>query len=160
MGSAVSGGGRDAVGGGGRLCQRRRWPTRVMNVRSGVSTHWDALTAEVGAELGISRGRASSQMHHGLDLVEHFPIDGGVPVGAVDYRVISMILFRTGLITDPELQAEIDERLAASCPSWNGLSHNKLIEVIDWVVRDVNPAAVRVARQADEGPSCRDGFHG
>ena len=26
---------------------------------------WEAIAAEVGAELGISRGRASSQMSHG-----------------------------------------------------------------------------------------------
>ncbi|MFN8088040.1 MAG: DUF222 domain-containing protein [Mycobacterium sp.] len=135
----------------GRLCQRRLADAGDERTQWCID-NWDALTAEVGAELGISRGRASSQMHHGLDLVEHFPALTAVFLsGAVDYRVISMILFRTGLITDPELQAEIDERLAASCPSWNGLSHNKLIEVIDWVVRDVNPAAVRVARQADEG---------
>ena len=135
----------------GRFCQGRLAEAGDERTQWCID-NWDALTAEVGAELGISRGRASSQMHHGLDLVEHFPALTAVFLsGAVDYRVISMILFRTALITDPELQAEIDERLAASCPSWNGLSHTKLIEVVDWLVRDVDPAAVRVARQADEG---------
>jgi len=135
----------------GRFCQRRLAVAGDERTQWCID-NWDALAAEVGAELGIGRGRASSQMHHGLDLVEHFPALTAVFVsGVVDYRVVSMILFRTGLITDPALQAEIDERLAAACPGWNGLSHNKLIGVIDWLVREVDPAAVRVAREADEG---------
>ena len=135
----------------GRLCQGRLAAAGDERTQWCID-NWDALAAEVGAELGISRGRASAQMHHGVDLVEHFPALTAVFLsGVVDYRVISMILFRTGLITDPDLQAEIDERLALACAGWNGLSHNRLTEVIDWVVREVDPAAVRVARQADEG---------
>lgn len=134
----------------GRLCQRRLAAAGDERTQWCID-NWDAVAAEVGAELGVSRGRASSQMQHGLDLVERFPKLAAVFLsGVVDYRVISMILFRTGLITDPELLAEIDERLARVCSGWNGLSHNKLIAVVDWYVREIDPAAVRVARQADD----------
>ena len=36
------------------------------------------------------------------------------------------------------------------CSGWNALSHNKLIEAVDWYVREIDPAAVRVARQTDD----------
>jgi DNA invertase Pin-like site-specific DNA recombinase len=34
---------------------------------------WKAIAAEIGAELDISRGRASSQMHYGQALITRFP---------------------------------------------------------------------------------------
>lgn len=40
---------------------------------SGVSTIGKAIAAERGAELGISRGRASTQMHYGSALIKRFP---------------------------------------------------------------------------------------
>ena len=134
----------------GRLCQRRLEQAGDERTQWCID-NWDSVAAEVGAELGISRGRASAQMHHGLELIERFPAVAAVFLtGVVDFRVVSMILFRTGLITDPELLAEIDERLARVCPGWNALSHNKLIEAVDWYVREIDPAAVRVARQSDD----------
>ena len=134
----------------GRLCQGRLAAAGDERTQWCID-NWDSVAAEVGAELGISRGRASSQMHHGLELIERFPALAAVFLtGVVDFRVVSMILFRTGLITDPELLAEIDARLARVCPGWNALSHNKLIEAVDWYVREIDPAAVRVARQADD----------
>ena len=42
---------------------------------------WEAVAAEIGAELGISRGRASSQMHYGTTLLERFPTLGAVFAG-------------------------------------------------------------------------------
>ena len=44
---------------------------------------------------GDQPGRASAQMHHGLELIERFPALAAVFVtGVVDFRVLSMILFR------------------------------------------------------------------
>ena len=134
----------------GRLCQRRLAEAGDERTQWCID-NWDSVAAEVGAALGISRGRASAQMHHGLELIERFPALAAVFVtGVVDFRVLSMILFRTGLITDPELLAEVDERVAGVCSGWNALSHNKLIEAVDWYVREIDPAAVRVARQTDD----------
>ena len=90
--------------------------------------NWDALTAEVRAELGINQVGRRRRCIMAWIWSSIPGVDGGLPVGAVDYRVISMILFRCTLITDPALQAEIDERLATSASkSWNGLSHNRLM---------------------------------
>ena len=62
--------------------------------------NWEAVAAEVGAELGISRGRASSQMNYGFELLERLPKLGRVfAAGDVEFRVIVAAVFRTGLIT-------------------------------------------------------------
>ena len=111
---------------------------------------WEAIAAEVGAELGISRGRASSQMHYGTTLLERFPALGAVFLaGAVDFRVIAAAIFRTDLLTDTAALATIDAQLAAKAPSWNTLSREKITELVDWLVIELDPDAVRVAKQRD-----------
>ena len=40
--------------------------------------NWEAVAAEIGAELGISRNRASAQMNYGVELLERLPRLGGV----------------------------------------------------------------------------------
>ena len=111
---------------------------------------WEVIAAEIGAELGISRGRASSQMRYGTALLDRFPKLGAVFVGgAVDFRVIAAAIFRTDLITDAAVLAQIDAELARKAPSWNKLSREKITELVDWMVIDLDPEAVRVARQRD-----------
>ena len=111
---------------------------------------WEVIAAEIGAELGISRGRASSQMRYGSALLDRFPKLGAVFVGgAVDFRVIAAAIFRTDLITDAAVLAQIDAELARKAPSWNKLSREKITELVDWMVIDLDPEAVRVARQRD-----------
>jgi len=39
---------------------------------------WKATAADIGAELGISRGLASTQMHYGSALIKRFPKLGAV----------------------------------------------------------------------------------
>ncbi len=111
---------------------------------------WEAIAAEVGAELGISRGRASSQMRYGEALLKRFPELGAVFLaGNVDFRVIAAAIFRTDLIQDPDVLAKIDEKLARKAPAWNKLSREKVTELVDWMVIELDPEAVRVARQRD-----------
>jgi hypothetical protein len=111
---------------------------------------WEVIAAEIGAELGISRGRASSQMRYGTTLPERFPKLGEVFLaGRVDFRVIAATIFRTDLITDAAVLAEIDVQLARKAPSWNKLSREKVTELVDWMVIEADPEAVRVARQRD-----------
>ena len=45
--------------------------------------------------------------------------------------------------------AEIDARLARKAPSWNNISRETIVELVDWMVIDADPDAVRVARQRD-----------
>ena len=114
--------------------------------------NWEAVAAEVGAELGISRARASSEMNYGLELVERLPkLGAAMAAGEVDFQVIAVVVFRTGLIVDPAVLAAIDARLAAAARRWNGLSRRKIVELVDWWVRELDPAAERVARSTDEG---------
>jgi len=133
----------------GRFTQRR--------IEQGTDEHnfwcvddWEVIAAEVGAELGISRGRASSQMRYGTALLERFPKLGEVFLaGQVDFRVIAAAVFRTDLIKDDAALAEIDAQLTRKAPSWNKLSREKIAALIDWMVIDLDPDAVRVAKQRD-----------
>jgi Domain of unknown function (DUF222) len=111
---------------------------------------WEVIAAEIGAELGISRRRASSQMRYGTALLKRFPKLGDVFVaGQVDFRVIAAAVFRTDLITDTDVLAKIDAELARRAPSWNKLSREKITELVDWMVIEADPEAVRVAKQRD-----------
>jgi len=135
----------------GRLCQVRMADRDVLDRLQWCIDNWEAVAAEVGAELGISRGRASSQMNYGLELVERLPKLGAVmAAGLVDFRVIAVVVFRTGLINDAQVLAEIDAQLAAVAPGWNALSRRRVAELVDWRVRELDPAAERVARSADD----------
>ena len=114
--------------------------------------NWEAVAAEVAAELGISRARASSHMNYGVELVERLPkLGAAMAAGEVDFQVIAVVVFRTGLITDEQVLATIDTQLAAMAPGWNAFSRRRVAELVDWRVRELDPAAERVARDADEG---------
>jgi hypothetical protein len=135
----------------GRLCQVRMADLDAEDRMQWCIDNWEAVAAEVGAELGISRARASSEMNYGLELVERLPrLGAAMAAGEVDFQVISVVVFRTGLIVDPAVLAAIDARLAGSAPAWNGLSRRKIVELVDWWVRELDPAAERVARSTDE----------
>lgn len=131
----------------GRLCLGRLADADDDRV-SWCMDHWEAVAAEVGAQLGVSRGRASSDMHYGIELIERLPRLGAVFLdGDVDAQVVAAIIFRTGLIVDPEVLATVDAQLARLAPSWNGSSRKRLVSLIDWRIRMLDPAAVRVPRE-------------
>ena len=135
----------------GRLCLVRMADVEVEDRTQWCIDNWEAVAAEVGAELGISRARASSEMNYGLELVVRLPkLGAAMAAGEVDFRVISVVVFRTGLIVDETVLALIDARLAAAARSWNGLSRRKIVELVDWRVRELDPAAERAARGVDE----------
>ena len=113
--------------------------------------NWELVAAEVAAAQGISRGRGSWQLEYGLALMDRLPQLGAVfAAGDVDFRVISAVVFRTGLIMDDEALARIDGWLARKAPRWNKLSREKITEIVDWRVQELDPAAVRVARARDD----------
>ena len=112
---------------------------------------WDVIAAEVAAELGVSRERAATQMQYGMTLIERLPKLAAVFLaGDVDFRVIAAVDHRTGLITDRDVLADIDQELAARVPHWNKHSRKKIAALVDRLVIDLDPEAIRVARQADE----------
>lgn len=147
----------------GRLCQLRMAAVDEADHSQWCIDNWEAVAAEVGAELGVSRGRASSQMGYGLDLVERLPKLAAVfAAGDIDFRVVAVALFHTGLITDPGVLGAVDEQLARCAPGWNALSQRRLAECVDWRVRELDPAAERVAqeRQSDRQVDIRPGSGG
>jgi hypothetical protein len=112
---------------------------------------WDAAAAEVGAELGVGRGRASKLMEYGQALVERLPrVAERFLAGEVDVRVVATIIYRTELITDADACATIDELIAERARRWHHLSYPKLTQLIDWLVLDVDPDALRRAKDKDD----------
>ncbi|MGU3654379.1 DUF222 domain-containing protein [Mycolicibacterium sp. A43C] len=109
---------------------------------------WELVAAELGAELGISRGRACTLITQGRDLLTRLPVFAQVFAGGgVDLRVLGVILHRCALITDPDIMVVIDAQLAAAAPSWNALSDERIAELIDWMIIEVDPVAVRRVRE-------------
>ena len=135
----------------GQLCQRRMSSVDAADRAQWCIDNWEAVAAEVAAELGISQGRASSQMNYGVQLIERLPKLGALfASGAIEYRTVVIAAFRTGLITDADILDAVDTRLTQHAARWNTLSEEKLKEKIDWFVRELDPYAVRAARQADD----------
>jgi hypothetical protein len=142
----------------------------VRRIEAGTDEHnfwcvddWEVIAAEIGAELGISRGRASAQMGYGKTLIQRLPKLGAVfAAGLVDFRVISAAAYRTDLIVDKDALATVDTQLAITAPTWNTLSRETVAELVDWMVIDVDPDAVRIAKQRDldRHIEVRPGQHG
>ncbi|MEX7472859.1 DUF222 domain-containing protein [Mycobacterium adipatum] len=125
---------------------------------------WEVVAAELGAELGLSRGRACTLITQGRILITDLPrFADAFGTGVVDLRVLRIILNRTALVTDPDIMSVLDAELAKAAPSWNALSDDRIAELVDWMVVDVDPDAVRRARESRRARSitvepCGDGM--
>jgi hypothetical protein len=105
----------------------------------------------VAAAQGISRGRAAGQLRYGLVLAERLPkLSALFAAGVVDFRVISAVVFRTELMIDNDALVWLDQWLARAAHRWSRWSYNKIVELVDYWIQKLEPAAVRVARKADE----------
>jgi len=113
---------------------------------------WEQVAAEVAAAQGISRGRAAGQLRYGLALAERLPKLGELfAAGEVDFRVVSAVVARSELMTDTGALNRLDRWLARTAHRWGRKSYNKIVELTDYAIQRLEPAAVRVAREADEG---------
>ncbi len=134
----------------GRFCQIRLASAEPERERWCID-NWEAIAAEVAAELGISRGRAASQMGYGLNLLERFPLVAAeFAAGNIDFRIIVAVDFRTGLITDNDALARLDSTLAEKAPHWNTLSRARIAQLLDWLVVEADPDALRMTRQDND----------
>ncbi len=112
---------------------------------------WEVVAAEIGAELGISRGRASSMMSSGQALIKRLPKVAKVfAAGEIEWQVVNMLIYRTDLMVSEDACALIDAIFADRAAQWNHLSYNKLVEVVDWLVLQIDPDAVRRAKSRDD----------
>jgi hypothetical protein len=99
--------------------------------------NWSAVSAEVAAAMGVTLGAASHQLMVAKALADRLPRVAEVfAAGAVSYRVVNAIVFRTALIKQDEAMAKVDTELAAHIAGWGSLSATKLEGAIDyWVDR-------------------------
>ncbi|GAA4536582.1 HNH endonuclease signature motif containing protein [Mycobacterium paraffinicum] len=110
---------------------------------------WDAVAAQVGAASGCSVAMAHSYLRYAMAMRERLPQVGkAFAAGDIDYRAFQTIVFRTDLITDPEVMARVDERLAVVISRRPSLTRAGLGAAVDRVVALVDADAVRRAKEA------------
>jgi len=134
----------------GELYARRAPEDDVDRENWAIDGH-ENLVAEVGAALGISRGRARGRLHYAIALRERLPRVAEVFArGLIDFRMMAAVVSRTDLVEDPLLIAKLDAAVARHSPKWMRLSGPRLFERIDmWVMR-FDPAGKRVPRERTE----------
>ncbi len=104
----------------------------------------EAVTAELAAALGISQGLAGSRVRHARAMRERLPKVAQVfKAGDIDYRAFATMVYRTDLITDPEVLAAVDAELAVKVARWPSLTRARLAGAVDAVVARVDVDAVR-----------------
>src|SRR6201991_84358 len=113
----------------------------------GTDTH-DAITAEIVAALGITGGLADSYLDYARAMRLRLPRVGALLVaGDIDYRTFQTIVFRTDLITDPQVLAAVDGELALKVARWPGITQGRLGGYVDRVVARADRDAVRRRRE-------------
>ena len=108
----------------------------------------EAVAAEVGAALRISQGLAASRLRYARAMRERLPRVGEVfSAGDIDYRMFQTLVYRTDLITDAEVLAAVDARLAANVARWPSMTRGRLAAQVDKVVARADADAVRRRRE-------------
>ncbi|MGE2738064.1 DUF222 domain-containing protein, partial [Mycolicibacterium vaccae] len=104
-----------------------------------------AVAAELAAALGVTQGLALAQTHRGVALRDRLPrVEALFAQGLVSDLLVRAIVYRTGLITDAAVMAEVDAALARQVGFWGALSQVKVEQAIDATVISHDPAAQRV----------------
>jgi hypothetical protein len=112
----------------------------------------EAVCAEVAAALSISTGLAASHVRYARALREQLPMLGRVFIaGDIDESTFRTCVFRTGLITDEQVLAAIDARLAVRVPRWGSMNRSQLAARIDKIVAREDLDAVRRRRERVAG---------
>ncbi|SOJ55125.1 hypothetical protein MSIMFB_02614 [Mycobacterium simulans] len=119
-----------------------------------------AVAAEVAAALRISQSLAAGRVGDARAMRERLPQTAEVfKAGDIGYPMFRTIVFRTDLITDPEVLAGVDEQLALSVRCWPSMTKGRLGAQVDKIVAKADADAVRrrKERQGDRefwiGPS-------
>jgi hypothetical protein len=108
----------------------------------------EAITAEVAAALGITQGLAASYLEYSRAMRLRLPRVGELLVaGDIDYRTFQTIVYRTDLISDPDVLAAVDAELAVKVARWPGITRSRLGGYVDLVVARTDRDAVRRRRE-------------
>ena len=122
-----------------------------------------AVAAEVGAALRISQGCAASRLRYARAMRERLPQVGEVfKAGDIDYRAFTTIVYRSDLITDPDVLTTVDAQLAANVARWPSMTTRRLAAQIDKIVARADADAVRRHTQSKDDREiwigdCEDG---
>jgi hypothetical protein len=104
----------------------------------------EAVAAELAAALRISQGLAGSRLRYARAMRERLPAIAEVfKAGDIDFRTFQTIVYRTDLITDPDVLAVVDTQLAAQVPRWPSMTQGRLAAHIDKIVAKADADAVR-----------------
>ena len=107
----------------------------------------DAAACEVAAELNVSPGLASSYIRYADALRHTVPTVGALLInGDIAFDAFAAVVFRTGLITDPDILTRVDAQLAAAMPRWGSMNRHQLNGRIDKIIAKVDRDAVRRRR--------------
>jgi hypothetical protein len=103
-----------------------------------------AVSAEVAAALRMSQGLAASHLRYARAMREQLPKLAQVfKAGDIDQRTFATIVYRTELITDPEVLATVDGQLALTVVRWPSMTRGRLAGHIDKIVAKADADAVR-----------------
>ncbi|GKU35541.1 hypothetical protein NJB14197_39160 [Mycobacterium montefiorense] len=130
---------------------------------SWVCDTWDAISAEVAAALNISQALASSYLNYSRALRIRLPHVGALLVaGDISYATFQTIVYRTDLITDPDVMSAVDTELARKVRGWPSMTRGQLGAAVDRVVARADRDAIRRTRkqQADRDFSLQDSGNG
>ncbi|HEX2214793.1 MAG TPA: DUF222 domain-containing protein [Mycobacterium sp.] len=104
---------------------------------------WASVAAEVAAAMNISDRKASGQMRIAEILRDHLPsVFALFARGRLSGRVIAAITWRTRLIVDDEVWAQIDAALAERAQRFGPLSDEKLTVAVDDLVQRFDRGAL------------------
>ncbi|MGH3626209.1 MAG: HNH endonuclease signature motif containing protein [Sciscionella sp.] len=123
----------------------------------------EAVTAEVAAALQASQALAASYLYYARAMRNRLPQVGrALTAGDISYSVFQAIVYRTDLITDPEIMAAVDSELAVRARRWPSMTRGRLAAYVDQVVARADRDAVRRRReqQADREFSIWDSGNG
>lgn len=124
---------------------------------------WDAISAEIAAALHVSQALASSYLNYSRAMRNRLPrIGAALIAGDISYSTFQTIVYRTDLITDPEVMAAVDAKLAMKVRRWPSMTRGRLGAAVDRVVAGADHDAVRRTReqQADREFSLWDSGNG
>ncbi|HTM83339.1 MAG TPA: HNH endonuclease signature motif containing protein [Mycobacterium sp.] len=104
----------------------------------------EAVAAEVAAALRISQGLAVNTLGYARALRERLPRVGAAFIaGDIDFATFRMLVYRTDLLTDPDVVATVDAELAVKVPRWSSMSRGRQTAAVDRIVSRRDPDAVR-----------------
>jgi hypothetical protein len=112
----------------------------------------EAVAAEVAAELRISQALAASKLRYGRAMRERLPLTAALFLaGDIGFALFATLVYRTDLITDPDVLAAVDAELAGKVGRWPSMTRSRLSGQVDKIVAEADLDAVRRRQQ-----SCRE----